>query len=368
MSEWKSIRLGEVTKLNYGKALKEQDRTEGNIPVYSSAGLTGYHNEPLVISEGIIVGRKGTIGKVFYSPMPFFCIDTAYFIIPNEDVYNFKFLYYLLQTLRLDELNEDSAVPGLNRETYYKQEILLPPLPEQEAIASVLSSLDDKIDLLHRQNKTLDAMAETLFRQWFVEEAQDDWEEGVIKDLIEVVSGFAFESSSFVESGKYQLITIKGVQDGFLDITNAAKINDISSRMPNYCFLQKRDILLSLTGNVGRCCLVDRNNLLLNQRVAKLQPKNNRDWAFTYIFFRQNGMKKALDDLAKGTAQANLSPIEMANMQIQISPEYLLENFFKEVTPSLEKIMSNKIQIRTLEKLRDILLSKLMSGKVRVEY
>ncbi len=320
-----------------------------------------------------VLTTRGTVGHIgFYNesvPFDEIRINSGMVIIRPNGI-DERFNYYLFKYLNkdFDVFVSGSAQPQLPIRDLKQIEFLLPPLPEQKAIASVLSSLDDKIGLLHRQNKTLEAMAQTLFRQWFVEEAQDDWEEGVIKDLIEVVSGFAFESSSFVESGKYQLITIKGVQDGFLDITNAAKINDISSRMPNYCFLQKRDILLSLTGNVGRCCLVDRNNLLLNQRVAKLQPKNNRDWAFTYIFFRQNGMKKALDDLAKGTAQANLSPIEMANMQIQISPEYLLENFFKEVTPSLEKIMSNKIQIRTLEKLRDILLSKLMSGKVRVEY
>ncbi len=78
--------------------------------------------------------------------------------------------------MKLDELNEDSAVPGLNRNTAYSQEILLPPLPEQKAIASVLSSLDDKIDLLNRQNQTLEKMTETLFRKWFIEDAKEDWE------------------------------------------------------------------------------------------------------------------------------------------------------------------------------------------------
>ena len=129
--------------------------------------VTGYHDKYIIDSKGIIVGRKGTIGKVYKSEMPFFCIDTAYYILPNENKYNFNFLYYLLQTLGLEELNSDSAVPGLNRNAAYEQEFTLPPLPEQKAIASVLSSLDDKIGLLHRQNKTLEAMAETLFRQWF---------------------------------------------------------------------------------------------------------------------------------------------------------------------------------------------------------
>ncbi len=94
-----------------------------------------------------------------------------------------------MQTLGLQELNEDSAVPGLNRETACNQEFYLPEISEQKAIANVLSSLDDKIDLLHRQNKTLEAMAETLFRQWFIEEAQDDWENLPIDVIVSLKGG-----------------------------------------------------------------------------------------------------------------------------------------------------------------------------------
>jgi len=186
-----------VVVLNYGKGLPEQKRIEGKIPVYSSAGLTGYHNEPLVNSEGLIIGRKGTVGKIYYSRNPFYCIDTAYYILPDNEKYRFDFMYYLLKTIGLEELNEDSAVPGLNRNTAYSQDILLPPLPEQRAIASVLSSLDDKIDLLHRQNKTLEAMAETLFRQWFVEEADEGWGNGVLPDEFDFTMGQSPPGSSY---------------------------------------------------------------------------------------------------------------------------------------------------------------------------
>ena len=141
---WKKVRLGDVVILNYGKALTSANRITGTIPVYSSAGITGYHNTPLVNSEGIIVGRKGSVGTVYYSPNPFFCIDTAYYIMPSED-YNLKYMYYRIRSLGLENLNEDSAVPGLNRDTAYSQIFSLPPLPEQHAIAATLSCLDDKI-------------------------------------------------------------------------------------------------------------------------------------------------------------------------------------------------------------------------------
>src|SRR5690625_3281097 len=131
MEDWKEVKLGDIAVLNYGKALRQIDRKEGNIPVYSSAGLTGFHNKPMVDSKGIIIGRKGTIGKIFKTEVPFCCIDTAYYIIPNDEKYNFDFFFYRLKTLNLEELNSDSAVPGLNRNIAYDQKLLLPPLPEQ---------------------------------------------------------------------------------------------------------------------------------------------------------------------------------------------------------------------------------------------
>jgi type I restriction enzyme S subunit len=141
---WKKVRLGDVVIFNYGKSLTSINRITGTIPVYSSAGITGYHNTPLVNSEGIIVGRKGSVGTVYYSPNPFFCIDTAFYILPSDD-YNLKYMYYRIRSLGLENLNEDSAIPGLNRDTAYSQIFSLPPLQEQHAIATMLSSLDDKI-------------------------------------------------------------------------------------------------------------------------------------------------------------------------------------------------------------------------------
>lgn len=243
----------------------------------------------------------------------------------------------------------------------------LPPLPEQQAIAAVLSSLDDKIDLLHRQNKTLEAMAETIWRKMFVEDADPGWEKGAIKDLIDILSGFTFKSSDFLNEGKYRLITIKNVQDGFLDLSKTDTLDIIPTSTPNYCFLQKGDILLSLTGNVGRCCLVTAENLLLNQRVAVLKARNIRDWAFTYILFRQDFMKNDLEELAKGTAQANLSPIETANYKIKQPPDAVLFQYSKLATPLINKVMNNFNQIQTLSRLRNTLLPKLMSGEVRVK-
>jgi len=111
MNNWKKYKLGEVCNFQYGKGLKEENRIKGKFPVYSSAGLIGWHNEPFVNEEGIIVGRKGSVGTIYYSEKPFFPIDTAFYITKNNEKYNLKWLFYLLKTLKLETLNEDSAVP-----------------------------------------------------------------------------------------------------------------------------------------------------------------------------------------------------------------------------------------------------------------
>lgn len=199
-----------------------------------------------------------------------------------------------------------------------------------------------------------------------MEEADESWEIGNVNDLVKIQSGFAFKSSDFSDNGIYRIITIKNVQDGFLDSAKSDFLNSVPRNMPEHCLLLIGDILLSLTGNVGRCCLVDADNLLLNQRVAKLKPLNERDWAFTYIMFRQTSMRRTLEELAKGTAQANLSPIETGTLEIQIPPQKRLEYFSKEATPLIQKVLNNKLQIRTLTQLRDTLLPKLMSGEIRL--
>jgi type I restriction enzyme S subunit len=365
MNKWKECTLGDVMTLQRGYDLPSQHRELGTVPIISSSGITAYHSVAKVSGPGVITGRYGTIGEVFFSKKDFWPLNTTLYVkdFKGNDC---KFAYYALKNFDFEEFNDKSAVPGINRNHVHEARILLPPLPEQRAIAGVLSSLDDKIDLLHRQNKTLEGMAEALWRKMFVEEAKESWKTVTIKYFANILSGFAFKSSDFVDIGKYRLVTIKNVQDGYLDFSRLDYLNTIPTRLPYYCLLEIGDILLSLTGNVGRCCLVNEENLLLNQRVGKLQARNIRDWAFIYIMFRQASMKSALEELSKGTAQANLSPIETANFEMQAPPDCLLEKYSRVVTPQINKVLINFHHIRTLTRLRDALLPKLMSGELRV--
>lgn len=362
MGEWKECTLGDLLTLNYGKALKAQDRIEGVFPVYSSAGLTGYHNEPLVNSKGLIVGRKGTIGKVHFSPTPFCCIDTAYYILPNDDKYNFSFLFYLLQTLGLDELNEDSAVPGLNRETAYSQTILLPPLPEQKAIASVLSSLDDKIDLLHRQNKTLESLAETLFRQWFIEEAKEDWEEKPLDMIAEYLNGVACQKHPPKNNvDRLPVLKIKELRNGFTENSDWA-----TTDVDEAYIVQSGDVIFSWSGSL-MVKIWDGRKCVLNQHLFKVTSDKYPKW-FIYLWTKCHLDKFIAIAESKATTMGHIKRKDLSHSMVLVPTEPELNNMNTIVCPIIEKIILNNEQLIKLEKLRDTLLPKLMSGEVRVEY
>ena len=148
-SGWQEFQIKDICSINYGKGLGKNNIVEGNIPVYSSGGIIGYHNESLINSKGVIIGRKGNAGSVFYSNSPFFCIDTAFYVEPNDNI-DLKFLYYKLISIKLERHKIDSAVPGINRDTIYSISITVPPIDEQKRIADILSAFDDLIENLNK--------------------------------------------------------------------------------------------------------------------------------------------------------------------------------------------------------------------------
>lgn len=364
---WKECKLGDLVTLNYGKALKEENRLEGSVPVFSSAGITGWHAKALVESEGIIIGRKGTIGKVYKTNIPFFCIDTAYYILPNDNVFNFNYLYYCLQTLGLEDLNSDSAVPGLNRDAAYCQDILLPPLPEQKAIAAVLSRLDDKIDLLHRQNKTLEAMAETLFRQWFVEEADEGWEEGKILDYcLHHKDGVKPQNQPNEIFSHYSIPAFDNSLNPVIECGSEIQSN-------KYSVVQNSFLFSKLNPNkVKRIWLIldDLNeNAICSTEFQVVRPKDKKYLFFTYLWL---SIPQNYDEIASGVggtsgSHQRIDPADIFNFACPLIGDDLLISLNSKVAPIFMKVMENRVQIRTLEKLRDTLLPKLMSGEVRVK-
>ena len=301
---------------------------------------------------------------------PFFCIDTAYYIIPRDEAYHLDYLYYLLQTLGLEQLNEDSAVPGLNRNTAYNQTIPLPPLPEQKAIATVLSSLDDKIDLLHRQNKTLESLAETLFRQWFIEEADEGWGEKPLSEVFTVKIGRTpprKEFHWFSKSPKdVKWISIKDMGDSGLFIFNTNEyLTEEAAEKFRIPIIPKGTVVLSFKMTLGRIGIT-AENMLSNEAIAHFLLKDRHNVSNEYLYF----YLKTFPYQTLGSTSSIVTSINsgmIKSLPLAVPPKELMQRFVRESEPNFEKIKFNQKQIRTLENLRDTLLPKLMSGEVRVK-
>ena len=166
--EWRTSTWGEEISLEYGKGIRGYTEADGLYRVFGSNGPVGWTNKPLAPGPGVILGRKGAYRGVEYSPDPFFVIDTAYYVRPKTDL-NMSWLYYAIKHHKLGEIDDGSPIPSTTRAAVYARELDIPPSPEQRAIAHILGTLDDKIELNRRMKETLEAMARALFKSWFVD-------------------------------------------------------------------------------------------------------------------------------------------------------------------------------------------------------
>ena len=167
---WPLVKAKSVVRLNYGRALREGDRSLGQIPVYGTNGQCGFHNSALASGPGVILGRKGQgpLG-VEWCDSDYWVIDTAYFVTPLDDRIDLRYFYYLTKYIGLNHLKDGTSNPGLSRDTFGDLLLPLPPMEVQLAIAGIVRELDDKIELNRKMNETLETMARALFKSWFVD-------------------------------------------------------------------------------------------------------------------------------------------------------------------------------------------------------
>ncbi len=166
---WVQSRLGDVIVLKRGYDLPKRDRLRGPVPVVSSSGITDHHSESRAPGPGVVTGRYGTLGQVFFVPNDFWPLNTALYVqdFKGNDP---RFISYFLRSLDFSRFSDKAAVPGLNRNHLHEETVRIPgAVAEQRAIAHVLGALDDKIELNRRMNVTLETMARVLFRSWFVD-------------------------------------------------------------------------------------------------------------------------------------------------------------------------------------------------------
>ena len=330
--------------------------------------------------EDIIYTRTGQVGLVFTDQYGVIH-NNCFTVTPNDaKTLNRYYLYYVLQSedfySAANNLASGAAQSDLPHGAFRSIEIPVPPLASQMRIAEILKGYDDLIENNQKQIKLLEEAAQRLYKEWFidlrfpghettpiVDGVPEGWEQNTINSIIDLQSGFAFKSADFCDSGKYKIVTIKNVQDGLFEGQNVSRIDDIPARMPAHCRLGDGDILLSLTGNVGRVCVVNGQNYLLNQRVAKIKSDYT---AYAYCLFRSSDMFTAMGNLANGAAQQNLSPIKTGQIRILIPPVDLLVRFEVAVSVYMKQMLNLNKQIELLQQARDRLLPKLMSGEIEV--
>ena len=160
--KWRIVPLGEICKLEYGNNLTDKMRNGGSVPVYGSAGIVGWHNKPLTKSPTLIVGRKGSVGNVFYSNVPCFPIDATYYVEESVCIENLRWLELFLSNFNLRQLNMATAVPGLNRNIAHLIQIPLPPLEEQNQITTLFQSIEAAMGQVDGQVKNLKALQKSL--------------------------------------------------------------------------------------------------------------------------------------------------------------------------------------------------------------
>ena len=269
--------------------------------------------------------------------------------------------------------------------------LYLPDYEEQVRIGDLLCKMEMKIRTNNKINDNLEQQAKLIYDYWFTQfdfpdengkpycssggkivwneqlkrNIPENWAVVPLSTVFNFKSGFPFSSDLYVTKGRYKLLTIKNVQDNGINLDVDNHINDIPSNVPDYCFLNANDILMSLTGNVGRIGIMYDDGCLLNQRVALAKPVNEDLNSFVYFLLKSDMIRKQYETIANGSSQKNLSPVEAENVLIAYN-EQVANHFASFANKYLKTIVSNLSENESLIHLRDWLLPMLMNGQATI--
>lgn len=397
---WKKAKLSECCQSISDGDHQAPPKSNKGIPFVTISNIkdtsfdfTNCMHVPQSYYDNLLAKRKPQKGDILYSVVGSFGIPVLMkenvkftfqrhiaILRPNPHIVEPAYMYYSMLSkaffLQADAAAIGAAQRTISLSSLQNLTINLPDLPTQRRIASILSAYDDLIENNRRQIKLLEEAAQRLYREWFVElrfpghegvkvmdGVPEGWMKGTVDNIVKLLSGYPFKSSEYVSSGKYRLITIKNVKDGEFSPDNVDYIDQLPDKVPSHCILTEGDILLSLTGNIGRVCIVNGYNYLLNQRVAKLQTLHP---AYAYCMFRSKEMLNKMTALSNGVAQQNLSPIRAEKIRILIPSSNLLFQFKNIVEPIISQIILLNNQITFACEARDRLLPELMDGEIEV--
>lgn len=397
---WKKAKLSECCQSISDGDHQAPPKSNKGIPFVTISNIkdnsfdfTNCMHVPQSYYDNLLAKRKPQKGDILYSVVGSFGIPVLIkenvkftfqrhiaILRPNPHIVEPAYMYYSMLSkaffLQADAAAIGAAQRTISLSSLQNLTINLPDLPTQRRIASILSAYDDLIENNRRQIKLLEEAAQRLYREWFVElrfpghesvkvvdGVPEGWMKGTVDNIVKLLSGYPFKSSEYVSSGKYRLITIKNVKDGEFSPDNVDYIDQLPDKVPSHCILTEGDILLSLTGNIGRVCIVNGYNYLLNQRVAKLQTLHP---AYAYCMFRSKEMLNKMTALSNGVAQQNLSPIRAEKIRILIPSSNFLFQFKNIVEPIISQIILLNNQITFACEARDRLLPELMGREIEV--
>ena len=397
-SEWREITFGDFVAIQRGHDLPDQDRKQGNVPILGSFGITGYHDIARAKGPGVTIGRSGaSFGVAAYSDEDFWPLNTALFVTDFKGNHP-KYVFYFMKAFDFSGFNSGSAQPSLNRNNLYPVLVQVPEPIEQKQIADTLAALDDRITLLRETNATLEAIAQTLFKSWFVDfdpvrakqqgqmpEGMDEATAALFPDSFEeskfgiVPSGWAGgtieDCCSKVESGgtpkrtvpEYWHADIPWLTSG--EVRNPIvfetkeKISALGVKESSAKVWPSGTTVVAMYGaTAGEVCLL-ASPMTANQACCGLIPRDNFR---SFLFFSVRRERQNLAAKSTGSAQQNLNKGLVSQHPILIPNESVVAAYENIVDSLLNRWIANEQLAQTVAAIRDTLLPRLISGQLRI--
>ena len=398
MTSWKKVTLQNVFNFTNGKGIKKTlIKDTGKYPVMGANGVIGYTEDYLYDHPINIIGRVGSSGEIHRSNSPCWVSDNA-IIAESKDNLDDLFGYYLLKGTRIKQVIIGSTQPLLTQSGLNIIPVSIPPLAEQKKIANILSTLDQKIKLNQKMNETLEEIAKTLFKSWFIDfdpvraraegkptglskEISDlfpdsfedselgkipkGWEIKKIKDLGKVICGKTPPTKDKENYGDgFKFITIPDMHNQVFVLDSSKNITEKGAATLEGKLLQSKTICVSCIATPGLTVIIDEPSYT-NQQINSIIPNETFLSYFLFLNFRLLGSKISIYG-GGGSVFENLSKSKFENILVKIPDQKVLKSFDEFLTPVFDKIKVNVKENKLLENILDTLLPKLISGKLKI--
>ena len=384
MAGWQTIPLGDVLTFQRGFDITKDEQRDGPYPVISSSGPKTTHAEFKVRGPGVIIGRKGSLGTVFFSDGDYWPHDTTLWIKDFHRNHP-KYAYYFLQTMGFERLDAGASNPSLNRNHIHTIPVLWPPLPAQRRIAGILSAYDELIENSQRRIRILETMARALYREWFVHfrfpgreklpriaspfgEIPQGWEVKTVADAFVIFGGGtpSRKEDEYWEAGTIQWYSpsdLTGAGTMFMD-DSSDHITERGLAQSSARMFAARSVMLSSRATIGAIA-INTHPACTNQGFITCLPNDRVSLYFLFHWLMEN--VPTFQRMASGATFKEISRGVFKTIEFLQPPDDLVRRFEALAAPMAEQVLALQRQIQNLRRTRDLLLPRLLSGQVAVE-